>query len=98
AGIDCSAPRHTRKKYGNVNHVLTSRIETLAMLGSKSHGTLKGSTRLTTPKSSFKRPAQTRMVRKPGIAYGTTSAMREQRWKRSFFVSVTARKRATAHR
>src|SRR5438552_18495799 len=40
AGIDCRAPRQTRKKYGTVSHTLTKITETLAHHGLKRHGTL----------------------------------------------------------
>src|SRR5690349_2729500 len=81
AGIDWSAPRATRKKYGVVSHTLTmiTAIRGHEMNGShentsppKSHGTWMPRTRFTTPKSSFRSPAQTRSDRKPGIAYGMT--------------------------
>ena len=38
AGIDCSAPSETRKKYGNVSQTLTRITETFAQFESKSHG------------------------------------------------------------
>src|SRR5581483_1161563 len=84
-GIDCRAPSDTRKKYGVVSHTLTS---TTAMRGQemngshektlppKSHGTCMWKMRFTTPKSSFRRPAQTSSERNPGIAYGITSTDR----------------------
>src|SRR5204863_1012367 len=76
AGIDCSAPSETRKKYGVVSHTLTSTTDTRAQFESKSHGTCTWKTRFTTPKSSFRRPPQTSSDRNPGIAYGVTSTER----------------------
>ena len=43
-------------------------IETFAHQASKSHGIEVWSKRLTTPKSSLRSPAQTRIVRNDGIA------------------------------
>src|SRR5437879_6184950 len=72
-GIDWSAPIETRKKYGNVSHVLTRMIETRAHHAlPKSHGTWTWRMWLTTPKSSFRSPAHTSRASAPGIAYGTT--------------------------
>ena len=51
-------------------------IETFAQLASKSHGIDVWNRRLTTPKSSFRSPRQTRSDRKPGIAYGMISTDR----------------------
>src|SRR6266550_3864797 len=72
-GIDWSAPIETRKKYGKVSHVLTRMIDVRAHQAlPKSHGTCTWRMWLTTPKSSFSRPAQTSSASPPGIAYGTT--------------------------
>src|SRR3954447_10622931 len=58
-GIDCSAPRQTRKKYGTVNQTLTRMTERRAHHGLKSHGMLVWNTLLTTPKSSLSNPCHT---------------------------------------
>ena len=76
AGIDCSAPSETRKKYGVVSQTLTITTETRAQLASNSHGTWMPNSLLITPKSSFSRPAQISRLRKPGIAHGMISADR----------------------
>src|ERR671913_661912 len=80
-GIDCRAPSEIRKKYGEVNQTLTRITETLAQFESKSHGMSVCRSLLTTPKSSFRSPCQTRSDRKPGIAYGRTSSTRYVRRK-----------------
>src|SRR5919198_2193729 len=75
AGIDCSAPSETRKKYGVVSQTLTRTTDTLAQFASNSQGTVKprcDKSPFTTPKLSFSRPAQISRLRKPGIAYGIT--------------------------
>ncbi len=41
-GIDCSAPRLTRKKYGNVSQTLTRMTENRAHQGSNSHDDVPG--------------------------------------------------------
>src|SRR3954466_3282338 len=69
-GIDCSAPRQTRKKYGTVSQTLTRITETRAHHGLKSHGMLVWNTWLMTPKSSFNKPCQTSSARNAGTAYG----------------------------
>ena len=52
----------------------------------------------TTPKSSFRSPAQISRLRKPGIAYGMMIAERYQRWKRRpCLSSVIARKSPIAN-
>ncbi len=52
----------------------------------------------TTPKSSFRSPAQTSSERKPGTAYGMTSSERYVRRKRSSGLSsAIARKRPSAN-
>src|SRR3954454_3507932 len=68
AGIDCSAPRQTRKKYGTVSQTLTKMTETRAHHGSNSQGMLVWNTLLTTPKSSFSSPCQTSSARNAGTA------------------------------
>src|SRR3954466_10360385 len=68
AGIDCSAPRQTRKKYGTVSQTLTKMTETRAHHGSNSQGMLVWNTLLTTPKSSLSSPCQTRSARNAGTA------------------------------
>src|SRR3954466_15301148 len=69
-GIDWSAPRQTRKKYGTVSQTLTRMTETRAHHGLKSHGMLVWNTWLMTPKSSFNKPCQTSSARNAGTAYG----------------------------
>src|SRR5439155_10889947 len=63
AGIDCSAPRQTRKKYGTVSQTLTRITETRGDHGLKSHGMVVWKTWLTTPESSFNKPCQTKSAR-----------------------------------
>jgi hypothetical protein len=64
----------------------------------KSHGTWTWRMWLTTPKSSFRRPAQTRSASAPGVAYGTTRIERYTRCRRiPFLSSVIARKSPTAN-
>src|SRR4051795_13307282 len=65
-GIDWSAPSETRKKYGVVSQIETRITERRAQFGSNSQGTLRCSSLLTTPKSSFSRPPHTRIERNPG--------------------------------
>src|SRR5512141_1096175 len=81
SGIDCSAPIETRKKYGTLIQKLTRMTATFAQLASKSHGMLMWKRRLTTPKSSFSSPCQTRSERKLGTAHGIMISERYVRWK-----------------
>src|SRR5512133_3944757 len=76
SGIDWRAPIDTRKKYGTVNQKLTRMHDTFAQLASKSQGMLRWKIRLTTPKSSFRSPCQTRSERKPGTAQGIRTSDR----------------------
>src|SRR6266511_677473 len=82
-GIDCRAPRETRKKYGTVSHTLTRITERRAQFGSNNHGMLVWKARFTTPKSSLSRPCQTSKARKAGTAYGMIRSARYVRWKLS---------------
>src|SRR5439155_24036328 len=68
AGIDCSAPRQTREKYGSGSQTLTRITETRAHHGLKSRGRPVWKTWLTTPKSSFNKPCQRKSGRKGGTA------------------------------
>src|SRR6478736_3704924 len=96
SGIDCKAPIETRKKYGTVSQKLTRMHDTLAQFASKSHGMFRCSRRLTTPKSSFRSPCQTRSEKNPGTAHGMRMSDRYVRWKRSPFLFRTiARKSPT---
>src|SRR5690349_24874926 len=69
-GIDCSATRQTRKKYGTVSQTLTMITERRATHGLKSQGMCVWNRWLTTPKSSFRSPCHTSSARKAGTAYG----------------------------
>src|SRR5262249_27202034 len=75
-GIDCSAPRQTRKKYGTVSQTRPMMTERRATHGLKSHGIWVWNTWLTTPKSSLSSPCHTSRARNAGTAYGMTSTAR----------------------
>src|SRR5436190_17184179 len=97
-GMDCSAPRDTRKKYGTVSQTLTKITETRAHQGLKSQGTCVWKTLLTTPKSSFSSPCQTSRARNAGTAYGMTRTTRYVRRKRMpGLFSETASSRPSAN-
>ena len=75
-GMLCSAPVHTRKKYGKPSHRLTSSTENRAHHGSPSQLMLVFRISLRMPKSVFIIPCQTRMVMNVGSAYGRISSTR----------------------
>src|SRR6478752_3075947 len=58
-GIDWSAPIETRKKYGVVSQTLAAAKEARGQFASDKQGIGTFHRLFTTPKSSFRRPAQT---------------------------------------
>src|SRR5262245_26067889 len=67
AGIACSAPVQTRKKYGKPSQRLTRMQETFAQVGSNSHGTWITSRLLVTPKSVLRSLVHTSTERYAGM-------------------------------